>query len=399
MVNYKYKFNDSFVDIDVDEEWLSVLKEMDRTERNTNIKEQHGHFSLDAHDYTAETIGKEDQNLLALFDGSPVYEYALKHLLPRHQIILFRRGVLGDRLVDIGSTYGVSASAIHHYYTNICKRFLKFYTDGAWLFSSKNTSSVGTDKVSDIPFGLTPAQIMAIRAYRMDYKSIDQIAMLVGVPINRVKRCLKTNPILETNCPFCEVALKQPVYGVMRIFCSPGCYYKWYRCHGMEGILPGERNQNLPLSTAERFMIWHYQKHGLSQEEIHTITGISDQKISAFFYAHQPVCRHCGAQIPFDPDKQIKKYCSKKCSDKWHNENRKKKQKNEARGRPRLELFSCEQLQNIANMWEANEPENTIKEALCLPVYRIKRLKAEYNRCQSFFHDFQRSPISAVMRE
>ena len=44
----KYEFADGDVEVDVPNEWASILVELDRLERNNDKKERRRHYSLDA---------------------------------------------------------------------------------------------------------------------------------------------------------------------------------------------------------------------------------------------------------------------------------------------------------------------------------------------------------------
>lgn len=239
MSNYKYKFNNEYVNIDIDQDWVDMLNEMDRLERNNNIKEQKGHFSLDSKDFYADIIGKEDKNFNALFnEASPAFSYAMEHIVPRSRIIIYRRAIVGDPLAVIAADYDVTPSAIWHYYTKAVKRFQKYYEQGTWLYSSQNIDTPNAPKVNDIPYGLTPSQVLAIRAYREEFASIDLISSKLNIPHNRVSELLRRNPITQTICPYCKKTVVQTPGKTMRIFCGYSCYYSWYRLHGIKGTLP-----------------------------------------------------------------------------------------------------------------------------------------------------------------
>ena len=44
----KYEFADGDVEVDVPNEWASILVELDRLERNNDKKERRRHYSLDS---------------------------------------------------------------------------------------------------------------------------------------------------------------------------------------------------------------------------------------------------------------------------------------------------------------------------------------------------------------
>ena len=64
----KYEFADGDVDVDVPNEWASILVELDRMERNNDKKERRRHYSLDACVYEGIVYASEDKNLTAIFE-------------------------------------------------------------------------------------------------------------------------------------------------------------------------------------------------------------------------------------------------------------------------------------------------------------------------------------------
>lgn len=340
-MKYKYKFGTGYEDVELDEEWVAVLKDLDRLEQNHDARQRYStRLHYDAFEFVPDFMGKEDENLSALLDGSPAFEYAIDHLLLRHREILFRRASKGEMFKDIGKSYGVSASAIHHYYTSICARFKKYYEEGLWLHSSKNTSSPQADRVKTIPFGLTPAQVMAIRAYRCQLRTLDEIAELVGVPRNRVKRCLHDNPILETKCPACGKAIPQVGYGVLQKFCNSQCYSNWFRKYGMDANAEVKINQNRTrLTKHQQVVLDFYRQNHFTLEQMHIITGISEQFISSYSYSNPlpyTLCLYCGNQIPGEPGKWNMKYCSTQCRSRYHENRKKMRRRNGGHVRQRL---------------------------------------------------------------
>lgn len=354
-MKYQYRFGTGFEDVELDEEWVSVLKELDRVERNDNIKVQKASIHYDAFGFEPDFLGKDDLNLAAMLNGSPAFEYAISHLLPRHQEILFRRAVNGEKFADIGKTYNVSASAIHHYYTKISGRFRKFYEEGVWLHSNQNTPSPESDRIHSIPFGLTPAQVMVIRAYRCQYRSQEQIAQLVGVPLNRVKRCLHDNPILETRCPGCGKSIKQDPYGPMQVFCNAKCYYGWFRKYGIDTTVELKTTQGKEyLTQPQKMAVDYYRQRFLSMQRIREMTGLSEQIISAYSYAHPlpyTLCTNCGTEIHYEAGQRILKYCSKRCRD-VHCENAKKYRRKAQRDIPEEIIPTADQLYCAISFWE-----------------------------------------------
>jgi len=321
-MKYQYRFGTGFEDVELDEEWVAVLKDFDRSEGNQDRRQRrYTALHYDALEFTPDFMGKEDDDLVSLLDGTPAFEYAIDHLLPRHREILYRRAAKGEMFKDIGKAYGVTASAIHHYYTNICTRFKKYYKVGLWLHSSRNVAISEAGKVRSIPFGMTPAQVMAIRAYRSQLCSVQEIAELVGISESRVKRCLQANPVLETRCPACGKPISQTGYGVLQKFCNDNCYYSWFRQHGMDAGSEVKINKTRErLSRGQQMALDYYRQQHLTLKQMHIVTGISEQFISAYCYAHPlpyTLCLYCGKQVPGEPGKWNMKYCSTQCRNRY----------------------------------------------------------------------------------
>ena len=68
----KYEFADGDVEVDVPNEWASILVELDRLERNNDKKERRRHYSLDACVYEGIVYASEDKNLTAIFETDKI---------------------------------------------------------------------------------------------------------------------------------------------------------------------------------------------------------------------------------------------------------------------------------------------------------------------------------------
>jgi endogenous inhibitor of DNA gyrase (YacG/DUF329 family) len=72
------------------------------------------------------------------------------------------------------------------------------------------------------------------------------------------------------------------------------------------------------LTCEQEMVIDYYRQRFVSIPLIRKYTGISEQIISAYSFAH-PLpythCRNCGVEIHYEPGQRILKYCSKRCRD------------------------------------------------------------------------------------
>ena len=77
-MRYQYKFGTGYESIEVDEEWMAVLREMDRLERNSNISESRKSIHYDAFGFEPDFMGIEEkgyaeapENLADIFTSCP----------------------------------------------------------------------------------------------------------------------------------------------------------------------------------------------------------------------------------------------------------------------------------------------------------------------------------------
>ena len=349
-MKYTYKFTNYEEIIEINEDTYALLKEADRLDRNNAQTYRRHNISLDSFGFEPEFLAVEDDALEQDPPSTPAYQYALRHLIPKHQDILIRRLLNGEQFAKIAQSYKTSTSVIHHAYLSAKERFSKFYNDGLWIFSGENNSS---DKIRYIPFGLTPTLVQQILALRSEHKTIDAITKQLGITRNSVKACLRHNPITETKCLNCGAPVKQAGAGKLQNFCSKPCYYQWFHKEGMvHNTCPTIRKKKAYMSRQQQIATDFYRQLFLTQKDIAKIVGVRDDYISAYCYAH-PLpythCLQCGKQVPGAKGKRTEKYCSKACcTDYWNYiKNKKKGQK------PQLVIPTVEQLYHAIELRDA----------------------------------------------
>jgi hypothetical protein len=352
-MEYTYKFSTGEEIIEVDDKAYAALKEEDRLERN-NAQTYHRHIhSLDAYGFEPEFMAVEDDTFKEELPSSPAYKYAIRHLIPKHQDLLIRRLVHGEQFPRIAQSYNTSTTAIHHLYTHAKERFLHFYSDGLWIYSKENTSCPEAERIRYIPFGLTPSQVQQIRTLRYEHNTLDAIAKQVGVPKNRVKVCLRHNPITKLKCLNCCAAIKQIYAGKLQNFCCKPCYYKWFHKEGMvHNTCPTIKKKRNYMSRQQQIATDFYRQLLIPQKDIAKIIGVSDDYISAHCYVHPlpyTQCLYCGKQVPGVKGKRTEKYCSPACcTDYWNYiKNQKKGQK------PKLIIPPVEQVYHAIELRDA----------------------------------------------
>ena len=68
MAKYRYSFVDGAEEIEISEEWVAVLREMDREEEANRKKQTRRHISLDAVDYEGEEFAEDGDAETALLE-------------------------------------------------------------------------------------------------------------------------------------------------------------------------------------------------------------------------------------------------------------------------------------------------------------------------------------------
>ena len=350
-MEYTYKFTTGDEIIEIDDEVYASLIDADRLDRN-NAQKYHRHTaSLEAFGFEPEFMIC-DQDEFNELPNSRAYEYAMKRLKPKQRDILLRWLVNGERPTDIAKSYNVSYNTVYHYYCRAMNYFKKHYEDGSLLYSKENTSLPDEDRIRYIPQGLSFAQVIQIRSYRKEYKSLLKIAQLVHVRKPTVALCLKYNPVKELKCLGCGIIIMQDS-GLLRRFCSRTCHYNWFRREGIIGnncLAPTDKKEY--MTQSQRMIVDFYRQHFISQKEIRKMTGIPAEHISAYCLARPlpyTFCLNCGKQMPGESGKRTKKYCSPKCSNDYWNHIGRKQRKDKNQPEP-PSLPTYEQLEAAINL-------------------------------------------------
>lgn len=383
-MKYRYKFGTGYEEIEVDEEWLAVLKELDRNDGSADRKQRrYSAVHYDAFGFVPDFMGVEERgyaepytDLASMFDGSPAFEYALSFLLPKHQEVLYRRAVQGESFPSIARSFDSTTSVVWSYYQRLVARFRKRYDEWKWLHSEENAAPEGAGKIVKLTYGLTPAQIMAIRAYRYQYKRLRDIVQLVGVPITRVEACLRDNPILETKCPACGKLVRQPALGAMRVFCERKCYFKWFRSSAcnMEAFGPVTRGK-VELTLHQKMLINFYRQRYVPVLRIEKMVGIPRLHIQAYvreFPLPYTLCQFCGAQIPPRDNRKLLKYCNDQC--RWRHDNKMRTLRKHGETIQTLLLPSVEQLEYALLLRDEHFTKPEIRTMTGLPLRDTKDL-------------------------
>lgn len=383
-MKYQYQFATENITIDIDEEWVCVLREFDRMERNSNIKSQKSSIHYDAFAFVPDFLGlhekgylPKDETVAEIFDGSPAFEYALAHLTPRHCDVLFRRAILEESFPSIAKSYKTDTSTIHSYYQRLCARIKKHYIDWKWLHSCENEVLPRAGNVTVVTPGLTYDQILAIRKNRYQCKTIREIAQVVGVSITLVINCLRDNPILETICPSCGKPIEQGAFGAMKVFCSRKCYFYWFRRNSQNPEADLHTiNGKTYLSDLDKLAIDFYRQLYIPVPRIGALVGVSRQHVSAHAYSNPlpyTICWHCGTPIPGEPGGKPRKFCSDECYWRYYNREKKDRQQTSYKS-PNIIIPSSEQIKYAAALFKSGYSFSLISSLSGLTEDNMERL-------------------------
>ncbi len=125
----KYEFADGDVEVDVPNEWASILVELDRLERNNDKKERRRHYSLDSCVYEGIVYASEDKNLTAIFETDSKFgrlTEAIKYLSDKQKSLIKAVYFDGMSVSDYAKHMGISQSAVSQQLKTIYKKLKKF---------------------------------------------------------------------------------------------------------------------------------------------------------------------------------------------------------------------------------------------------------------------------------
>ena len=127
----KYEFvTGEVVEIEVDEEWGEIVKELDRIEYNNNKKESRKHLMLDlAKDATAWVVDDEDpeETIIEMMNCINDFERIMSILNERQQELIKGLFVDGYSHDEYATLKGVDRSSITHQLKTIRKKLKKFF--------------------------------------------------------------------------------------------------------------------------------------------------------------------------------------------------------------------------------------------------------------------------------
>ena len=115
------------IEIEVEEEWAAVVRDLDREEYNNDHRETRRHCSLDALNlddaYIPSGVDVEAE-VAELMENEQLFA-ALATLEPEQQSLVRRVYLSGDKIVDIAAEEGVSEAAVRHRLQRVFSRLKK----------------------------------------------------------------------------------------------------------------------------------------------------------------------------------------------------------------------------------------------------------------------------------
>lgn len=104
------------IEIEVEEEWAAVVRDLDREEYNSDHRETRRHCSLDALNLDDAYLPSDtdvEAEVAELMENERLFA-ALSTLEPEQQSLIRRVYLSGEKIVDIAAKEGVSTTAIQN---------------------------------------------------------------------------------------------------------------------------------------------------------------------------------------------------------------------------------------------------------------------------------------------
>ena len=135
MKNYKYGFVNETKTIEISEEWICVLKELDRREYNNNHAETRRHVSL-SHGDDGKWLSTDQGDTFIRCAGIVFYqddirfEKAIKKLTAKQKALYEAVYVRGVPLKEYAEDTGISPAAATKLNKHVIKKFEEFFKKG-----------------------------------------------------------------------------------------------------------------------------------------------------------------------------------------------------------------------------------------------------------------------------
>lgn len=125
----KYQFATEVTEIEVDEQWATILVDLDREEYNNDHKETRRHYSLEARLYEGSDYALYDSGLAELlgrnFQEDKLHD-AIEQLTPAQQELVHKIYFEGYSVNECAEMLGIDSSAVSHRLSRIKKSLKKY---------------------------------------------------------------------------------------------------------------------------------------------------------------------------------------------------------------------------------------------------------------------------------
>lgn len=126
----KYEFVNETVEVEVDEQWATVIAELDRRDYNNDKKETRRHTTLDNGFDDGEWLAVEDKGLTALFEDTEQLDRlasAMAHLNEKQRDLVRAVYFDGVSVNEYAAKEGVDHSAISHRLQTIHNKIKRYF--------------------------------------------------------------------------------------------------------------------------------------------------------------------------------------------------------------------------------------------------------------------------------
>lgn len=126
----KYEFVNETVEVEVDEQWATVIAELDRHDYNNDKKETRRHTTLDNGFDDGEWLAVEEDGILSLFEDTEQLDRlasAMTHLNEKQCELVQAIFYDGVKPSEYARLTGVTKGAISHQIETIRKKLKKFF--------------------------------------------------------------------------------------------------------------------------------------------------------------------------------------------------------------------------------------------------------------------------------
>ena len=126
----KYEFVNETVEVEVDEQWATVIAELDRRDYNNDKKETRRHTTLDNGNDDGEWLAVEDDGIQSLFEDTEQLDRlasAITHLNEKQRNLVQAIYFDGIKASEYADLKGISKAAVSQQLSTIRKKIKKYF--------------------------------------------------------------------------------------------------------------------------------------------------------------------------------------------------------------------------------------------------------------------------------